>query len=392
MSSTPDVTEALSVACADLVKAIKRSDQRTTLEIISKFTSMKITGNRFRNEAKQLCETVTRNNVTPLHLAAAQPNKEVMRAMLSTKANVDLALSGYDDVRATIQSTPLMTAVRNNHADIAKMLLEYGANINQTNTTGWSALALASWYGFDSVIKVLLHRASPQANEVNLGHSLLVASSSGQVGSLRLLLEKGAKVGYQDRKHGMNSLMAAAQHNHTDIMKLLLEKGINKDCQDLSGWTALIHATHRGHRAAVELLLQHNVNHTLKTHRGQTAEDFATKPEIKDKLHEKFHDQTTEKIFEMVSTKVGHDWKYLFRRLMFHARPTLPPSAVDRMIKGIEQKVRSRPQQVMQCMQTWIQNEVERVNALEPLKMALKECQRDDIAKEIDRIRFNRKV
>lgn len=63
--------------------------------------------------------------------------------------------------------TPLMMAAQSKRGEVARILLEHGAEetINQPNSRGWTALMYASWHGAAEVAEALLWRGadtSPQ--------------------------------------------------------------------------------------------------------------------------------------------------------------------------------------------------------------------------------------
>ena len=89
---------------------------------------------------------------TPLSYAATNGNTEVARYLLDIGANPN-ALSPNG-------TTALMMAVRGGHADTVELLLAKGADVNVRNQNGASALAWATRGGFDTIEKALLKRGA----------------------------------------------------------------------------------------------------------------------------------------------------------------------------------------------------------------------------------------
>ncbi len=56
--------------------------------------------------------------------------------------------------------------------------------------------------------------------------SLMIASQSGHVGVVKVLLENDAQVNLQCN-HGQTSLMMAIANNHADVVKVLLANNAN---------------------------------------------------------------------------------------------------------------------------------------------------------------------
>jgi ankyrin repeat protein len=92
---------------------------------------------------------------TPLSYAATNGNTEVARYLLDIGANPN-ALSPNG-------TTALMMAVRGGHADTVELLLANGADVNVRNQSGASALTWATRGGFDAIEKALLKRGAPNA-------------------------------------------------------------------------------------------------------------------------------------------------------------------------------------------------------------------------------------
>jgi len=69
-----------------------------------------------------------------------------------------------------------------------------------------------------------------------------------------------------------------------EVMTLLIERGARLDEQDNRGRTALMIAAELGHTPAVDLLLAHGADKSLKDKQGKTAGDLTSLTELRDKL------------------------------------------------------------------------------------------------------------
>ena len=54
-----------------------------------------------------------------------------------------------------VDYTPLMYATLQNHKKIVKLLIKNGANVNIKSVSGWSALTLSIYQGWNDIIKIL---------------------------------------------------------------------------------------------------------------------------------------------------------------------------------------------------------------------------------------------
>ena len=72
-----------------------------------------------------------------------------MRYLVSQGANVN-AQTKFD------QYTALIFAAYYGHSDVAKILLQNGADVSRTNSNGYSALILSANYGDAEIVKLLI--------------------------------------------------------------------------------------------------------------------------------------------------------------------------------------------------------------------------------------------
>ncbi|ROT79366.1 putative ankyrin repeat domain-containing protein 50 isoform X2 [Penaeus vannamei] len=103
------------------------------------------------------------------------------------------------------------------------------------------------------------------------GRSLLhSAAHQGDASLVRLLLERGACLGLQDRA-GQTPLNLAARHGHAEVVATLLGAGADPDHADADGWTALRSAAWGGHTGVVTALLAGGTQVDLADGDGRTA-------------------------------------------------------------------------------------------------------------------------
>lgn len=135
--------------------------------------------------------------------------------------------------------TPLHWASSKGHTEIARDLLEHGANATAQYKDGCTPLHLASYCGHAGIVHVLLeHRADATAQDKDGRSPLQEASSNGHTEIARMLLEHGADVMVQD-KDGWTPLHETSSNGHAQISRLLLEYGADPIVQDKDGWTPL---------------------------------------------------------------------------------------------------------------------------------------------------------
>ena len=114
---------------------------------------------------------------------------------------------------------------------------------------------------------------------------LILAAQQGRDDIVKFLLEQGASLWTLD-SFGNNALWAACYANSHECIKLLLDAGIDINFQNTaSGATVLIFAASSGRESVVEQLIEAGAAHDLTTLDDFTALDLASTPKILKLLH-----------------------------------------------------------------------------------------------------------
>jgi ankyrin repeat protein len=134
--------------------------------------------------------------------------------------------------------TPLHHAVKNGHAECAKVLLDAGAKTTATDADGCYPLHLAAQYTRKAkCVKLLLARGSGQdvATRDSLGRSPLhYAAEAGSVKSVKVLLDAGASASPSDNFHH-TPLHYSKLNNHLDVSNILSSRGADITLRYLMG-------------------------------------------------------------------------------------------------------------------------------------------------------------
>jgi ankyrin repeat protein len=108
-------------------------------------------------------------------------------------------------------SIALKLASRENHYDVARLLINRGANIEHQDDNGRTALLWASRYDCLDVAELLIHCGANIEHQDNVGRTVLLhASYHNRFGMIILLLDHDANIGHQD-KDGYSLLMFLSQ-------------------------------------------------------------------------------------------------------------------------------------------------------------------------------------
>ena len=99
----------------------------------------------------------------------------------------------------SVEETPLMLAALSNQLDVAKVLIERGAEVNRK---GWAPLHYAATRGHIAMMRLLLeNNAYIDAESPNGTTPLMMAAYYGTPASVKLLLEEGADPTPRNQSH-----------------------------------------------------------------------------------------------------------------------------------------------------------------------------------------------
>ena len=158
-----------------------------------------------------------------LLLASSLGSVDVMRWLLNHGADVN--------ARTKSGETPLHLAAFKARTEGVQVLLEHNASIDSQDNYGKTPLYSTIYYAqkerqesLDIARRLLEHGADPNISTYRPSTALHCASSCGLLKVARLLLSHGAKVDVKDRD-GRTPSQVAASEGHHDFTKLLLEHG-----------------------------------------------------------------------------------------------------------------------------------------------------------------------
>jgi ankyrin repeat protein len=201
---------------------------------------------------------------SPLHSAATYGDLEVVQVLLDYKADAS-AQNEYNwapihDVSSGDYFQDRVPNISVLQADVARLLLERGADLNAQIYDGSTPLHLAAKYGRVDVVRVLLeHDAKLGAEDNKGGTPLHAAARRGTAEVVRVLLEHGANACAEDSKRG-TPLHATAEYGSVEVVRVLLEHGANVRAEDNEGGTPLHRAARYENIEVVRMLLEHGAN------------------------------------------------------------------------------------------------------------------------------------
>jgi hypothetical protein len=85
-------------------------------------------------------------------------------------------------------NTALITAACSNNEEMVRLLLDHGAKFDTRDKNGFTALNVAAWYGYEDIIRVLLEYEEHDNDNVNFEVSLLHSCFKGHEAAVRALI------------------------------------------------------------------------------------------------------------------------------------------------------------------------------------------------------------
>ncbi|KAK0717711.1 hypothetical protein B0T26DRAFT_802768 [Lasiosphaeria miniovina] len=200
------------------------------------------------------------------------------------KIKIALGLSTVVNKKDSRRRSPLWYSAVNGHDKTVGMLLEKGAKINSKDVYGQTPLLWVEHNRHYPVMELLRKKGvKPELKEDDLelkdglGRTQLWrAAFEGDQATVRLLLDKGAKIEAKDT-WGTTPLAMACKHDHEDIVKQLLDKGANFEAKDDKGRALLMVAFTSGSDASFKLLLDKGANFEAKDNEGMMPLLFASR-------------------------------------------------------------------------------------------------------------------
>lgn len=121
-------------------------------------------------------------------------------------------------------------------------LLEVHAEVNQSNSHGWTPVMEAAFKGHHEVLKFLLHARGNQNAQNKYGDSpLTLAIQEKNDLCVQILLDAKADTELVETLTGDTALMIAAESGNLEVMRMLLAAGAKIDAiNELTGDTAIV--------------------------------------------------------------------------------------------------------------------------------------------------------
>ncbi|KAI1659491.1 ankyrin repeat-containing domain protein [Daldinia decipiens] len=177
---------------------------------------------------------------SPIHEACGYSYFEIAKQLLDFGADIEtMAVSGY--------GTPLMRAClpwddskKEDPERLIKYLIDRGANVNAKSYYVGSPVAAAALGMKSSIVQLLLEKGVSVNSEDALGRRPIHFAALHSIANFRILVEAKADIEAKDKLH-RGVLHWAAQVGGLEVIKHIIELNpqVDVDQRDIDGWTPL---------------------------------------------------------------------------------------------------------------------------------------------------------
>uniref|UniRef100_A0A672UW21 Ankyrin repeat domain 17 n=1 Tax=Strigops habroptila TaxID=2489341 RepID=A0A672UW21_STRHB len=213
--------------------------------------------------------TGSKLGISPLMLAAMNGHTAAVKLLLDMGSDINAQIE-------TNRNTALTLACFQGRTEVVSLLLDRKANVEHRAKTGLTPLMEAASGGYAEVGRVLLDKGAdvnappvPSSRDT----ALTIAADKGHYKFCELLISRGAHIDVRNKK-GNTPLWLAANGGHLDVVQLLVQAGADVDAADNRKITPLMAAFRK-----VQVWSYHNVadrNHIFKNTQAAEANKNAS--------------------------------------------------------------------------------------------------------------------
>eukprot|EP01095_Lingulamoeba_sp_RSL-Kostka_P005012 TRINITY_DN1633_c0_g1_i1.p1 TRINITY_DN1633_c0_g1~~TRINITY_DN1633_c0_g1_i1.p1 ORF type:complete len:322 (+),score=81.54 TRINITY_DN1633_c0_g1_i1:142-1107(+) len=148
---------------------------------------------------------------TPLQISSYNGHLAMVNTLIQCKA--DVSLSSEDD-----EECPMFFACQNGHTEVAKLLLENKALVNQSTNENTNNIYMAAQNGYPDCVKLLAeYKADINQKRLNNSYPLYIACKKNHVETVSMILAYKGNVNLP----GFNNLLPLQVTNNEEILEML---------------------------------------------------------------------------------------------------------------------------------------------------------------------------
>uniref|UniRef100_A0A914I3U0 Uncharacterized protein n=1 Tax=Globodera rostochiensis TaxID=31243 RepID=A0A914I3U0_GLORO len=164
---------------------------------------------------------------------------------------------------------PLWLAVAKRHLEVCRQLLAFGAYVDGGTDSGETPLHIASYMDCLDIVTLLVENGANVGLQNSEGYAaMMLAAATRRVEVVRYLLSNGASVDQTNFTGDDFSLLMAVKAGSLALCQLLLESDADVNQATNTGFTSLMCACYLGHTPIVTFLVENGANIEHATVRG----------------------------------------------------------------------------------------------------------------------------
>ncbi|XP_048581815.1 serine/threonine-protein phosphatase 6 regulatory ankyrin repeat subunit C isoform X3 [Nematostella vectensis] len=220
-----------------------------------------------RSSGKESKSMTDKNGDTPLFLAVQSGNVIAVRELLSTGQ----AEQQVKQTKSENGDNVLHMAARKREPEAAKLLVQWGAEIDAENDDGQTPMHIAAYEGDDLMVRTLHGmRARADLKDIEDRTPLLLAAMRGHTTVVDYLLDKARADINARSKDGNTLLHLACLGGHSETCTSIMKRGVPLRMPNKNGSLCIHNAAKKGHVTVVKALLEKGVPIDAKNKENMT--------------------------------------------------------------------------------------------------------------------------
>lgn len=207
---------------------------------------------------------------TPLHYAAARGFDEMVKILLEYNAETE--------PRNSYGRTPLVLAAREaGNPDVIKLLVERGSDINAADNNSATALVLAAWRGYETVVNYLIDSHADVPGSGAMANKLFEYALNKKLTRLYETILKNGGDAEKLIGNGTTAMHFAAKGGSKPIVDDLIKRKFDVNAMDSFGMTPLHYAAKYGRTEVIKTLIEDGAALNPKSRVEETPYNLAVK-------------------------------------------------------------------------------------------------------------------
>lgn len=197
-----------------------------------------------------------------LIIAVNEGQTEIVKSLVNAGADINARRDAY------FGSTALMEAGVRNDPDLARWLLDQGADLHRRDTLGDTPLNWAAYYGHQDLVALYLERGADWSVASKQGTAIDIAMHRGHRDLVRFFIAQGAGTVLSA---AAKQLIDGILDKDLEVVKAAIEDGADPNQTDELGTPALVLAAGSSEEEILSYLLRQKADKTATNRVGETA-------------------------------------------------------------------------------------------------------------------------